>query len=135
MLRLLENAFQNRGLVWEGTESGIQGFHLALVQSYNLILLSLREAGIDGLRIVKGLQRAGVNTPIIVLMPSRELELRRTELSRYPNVLACLAKPVDVRQLEKLMDFLRHPPALNPKDKAKLLEILGRIERAVSAEA
>jgi len=134
ILRLLENSFQNRGLAWESTESGVQGLHLALVQNYNLILLSLRETGIDGLRIVKGLARAGVNTPVILFMPSRELELRRTELARYPNVMACLPKPLDVRQLDKFMDFLRNPPALQPKDKAKLLEVLTRIERAVSAE-
>lgn len=135
ILRLLENSFQNRGLAWESTESGVQGLHLALVQNYNLILLSLRESGIDGLRIVKGLARAGVNTPIILFMPSRELELRRSELARYPNVMACLPKPLDVRQLDKYMDFLRNPPALQAKDKAKLLETLTRIERAVSAEA
>lgn len=135
ILRLLENSFQNRGLSWESTESGIQGFHLALIQNYNLILLSLRESGIDGLRIVRGLARAGVKTPIILFMPSRELELRRSELARYPNVMACLSKPLDMRQLDKLMEFLRDPPALLPKDKARLLETLARIERAVRAEA
>ncbi|MDQ3002283.1 MAG: hypothetical protein M3Y08_13605 [Fibrobacterota bacterium] len=108
---------------------------MALVQNYNLIFLALRENTINGLRIVKGLARAGVTTPIVLFMPSKELELRRTELSRYPNVLACLAKPLDLRQVDKVMDFLRHPPALKPKDKTKLLEVLSRVERAVSAEA
>jgi hypothetical protein len=50
-------------------------------------------------------------------------------------VLACLAKPLDLRQVDKAMEFLRHPPALKPNDKAKLLQVLGRIERAVGAEA
>jgi DNA-binding NtrC family response regulator len=134
ILRLLENTFQNRGILWESTESGVQGFHLALIQNYDLILLSLRESTVDGLRIIKGLKRAGVHTPIVLLMPNRELELRRQEMSRYSNVLACLAKPIDTRQLEKVMEFLRHPLALQAKDKAKLLETLARIERAVSAE-
>jgi DNA-binding response OmpR family regulator len=135
ILKLLETTFQNRGLVWETCDSGVQGFHMALVQDYNLIFLALRENTIDGLRLVKGLNRAGVKTPIVLFMPSRELELRREELSRYPNVLACLAKPLDLRQVDKAMDFLRHPPALKPQDKAKLLEVLARIERAVGAEA
>lgn len=105
---------------------------MALVQDYNLIFLALKENTIDGLRIVKGLKRAGCTTPIVLLMPSRELEHRRAELSRYPNVLACLAKPLDLRQVDKVMDFLRHPPALKPMDKARLLQVLGRIEKAIS---
>ena len=104
-------------------------------QSYNLIFLALKENTIDGLRVLKGLRRAGCTTPIVLFMPSRELEQRRAELSRYPNVLACLAKPLDLRQVDKVMEFLRHPPALKPKDKAKLLQVLGRIEQAVSADA
>jgi DNA-binding response OmpR family regulator len=131
ILKLLETTFQNRGLAWESCDSGIQGFHLALVQDYNLIFLALKENTIDGLRIVKGLKRAGCTTPIVLLMPSRELEHRRAELSRYPNVIACLAKPLDLRQVDKAMDFLRLPPALKPKDKDKLLQVLGRIEKDV----
>jgi CheY-like chemotaxis protein len=133
--RLVVSSFKGRDLIWDTTESGVQGLHLAMVQNYNLILLSLREPSIDGLRIVKGLKRAGINTPVILFLPSRELEMRRSELSRYSNVLACLAKPLDIRQLDKLMEFLRDPPDLRPKDKAKLLEVLARIETAVSAEA
>lgn len=134
ILRLLENAFQNRGYLWESTESGVQGLHLALVQNYNLILLSLREVTIDGLRIVKGLKRAGITTPIVLFMPIRELELRKSELSRYPNVIACLPKPLDMRQLDKVIEFLRQPLVLQAKDKTKLLDTLARIEKAVSAE-
>ena len=135
ILKLLETAFANRGLAWDSAETGVSGLHMALVQDYHLIFLALRENTIDGLRIVKGLKRAGVTTPIVMLMPSKELELRRAELSRYPNVLACLAKPLDLRLVDKVMEFLRHPPALLPKDKAKLLEVLARVERAVDAPA
>jgi DNA-binding response OmpR family regulator len=135
ILKLLETTFQNRGFIWETSDTGIQGFHMALVQNYNLIFLALKENTIDGLRILRGLRRAGCTTPVVLFMPSRELEQRRAELSRYPNVLACLAKPLDLRQVDKVMEFLRHPPALKPKDKAKLLQVLGRIEQAVSAEA
>lgn len=135
ILKLLETTFQNRGLVWETCDSGVQGFHMALVQNYNLILLALRENTIDGLRIIKGLRRAGITTPIVVFMPSRDLEQRRAELSRYPSVIACLAKPLDLRQVEKAMEFLRHPPSLKPNDKAKLLQVLARVETAVNAEA
>ncbi len=134
IIRLLENTFHNKGLIWESTESGIQGFHLALLQNYNLILLSLHEPSIDGLRILKGLKRAGVHTPIVILLPSRELEFRREELARYPNVLTCLAKPVDIKHLEKVMEFLRQPPTLPTKDKMALLEILSRVEKAVLDE-
>jgi DNA-binding response OmpR family regulator len=133
ILKLLETTFRHRGYSWESTHSGIQGLHLALIRDYNLIILSLKENSIDGLRVVRGLGRAGISTPVILLVPSRDLELRRQELSRHPNVLACLPKPVDLRQMEKAMDFLRHPPGLKAKDKARLMEVLARIERAVDA--
>ena len=135
ILKMLETTFQNRGLMWESCDSGIQGFHTALVQNYHLILLALKENTVDGLRVLKGLRRAGCTTPVILFMPSRELEQRRMELMRYPNVLACMAKPLDLRQVDKAMEFLRHPPALKSQDKAKLLKVLARIEQAVGAEA
>jgi hypothetical protein len=93
----------------------------------------LRENTVDGLRILKGLLRAGVKTPVVVFLPARELEQRRGELSRYPNVLACLPKPLDLREVDKAMEFLRHPPSLKPEDKARLLDVLARIEKAVDA--
>jgi DNA-binding response OmpR family regulator len=135
ILKLLETTFAKRGLAWDSAETGVAGLHLAMVQDYNLIFLALRENTIDGMRIVKGLKRAGITTPIVMLMPSKELELRRAELGRYPNVLACLAKPLDLRLVDKVMDFLRNPPSLKPQDKAKLLEVLARVERAVDAES
>jgi DNA-binding response OmpR family regulator len=135
ILKLLETSFAHRGLAWDSAETGVAGLHMALVQDYNLIFLALRENTIDGMRIVKGLKRAGVTSPIVLLMPSKELDLRRDEISRYPNVLACLAKPLDLRLVDKVMDFLRNPPTLKPKDKAKLLEVLARVERAVDASA
>jgi DNA-binding response OmpR family regulator len=135
ILKLLETSFANRGLAWDSAETGVAGFHMALVQDYHLIFLALRENTIDGMRIVKGLRRAGITTPIVMLMPSKELELRRAELGRYPNVLACLAKPLDLRLVDKVMEFLRNPPSLKAQDKAKLLEVLARVERAVDAEA
>lgn len=134
ILKLLETSFQNRGYLWDSSISGVQGFHMALIRDYNLIILSLRENTIDGLRIVKGLKRAGVATPIVLLMPARELEQRRQEFSRFPNVLACLAKPLDLRQMDKVMEFLRHPPSLRAEDKARLLELLAAIEREVRAQ-
>lgn len=135
ILKLLETSFAHRGLVWDSAETGVAGFHMALVQDYHLIFLALRENTIDGLRIVRGLKRAGIATPIVLLMPAKELEMRRAELARYPNVLACLAKPLDLRLVDKVMEFLRNPPGLNPKDKAKLLEVLARVERAVNEGA
>lgn len=131
ILRLMERSFQGRPLVWDVAESGAQGLHMALIQNYHLIILGFKETGIDGARVVHGLKRAGVTSPIVLLMPQRELERRREELARLPNVLGCLAKPVDLRQMDKMMDFLRHPPMIKAEDRARLLEVLERIEKAI----
>lgn len=130
ILRLMEKSFRGRPLAWDCAESGAAGLHAALVNNYHLIFLGLKEPGIDGERVVQGLKRAGVSTPVILLLPGRDLERRREELSRLPNVLACLGKPVDLRQADSLMEFLRHPPSLKPEDKARLLEVLARLEKA-----
>lgn len=135
ILKLLETAFARRGWHWDSAETGVAGLHMALVGDYHLILLALRENTIDGLRVLNGLRRAGVSSPVVVLMPGKELEMRKEELARYPNVLDCLAKPLDLRQVDKAMEFLRHPPSLKPKDKARLMEVLERVERAMDAAA
>ncbi len=127
----MEKSFKGRSFAWDCAETGVQGLHLALVQDYHLIILGFREPGIDGERVIQGLKRAGVGTPIILLLPHRELEKRREELSRLPNVIGCLGKPVDLRQVDKMMEFLRHPPSLSPEDKARLIEVLARVEKAV----
>lgn len=124
--------FRTRPVVWESAESGVQGLHLALVQNYHLIFLGVKEVGVDGLRVVRGLQRAGVNTPVILLMSRKELDQRREEVARLPNVIACLAKPLELAQVEKAMDFLRNPPTLKAKDRSKLLEVLARIEKTLN---
>jgi hypothetical protein len=41
---------------------------------------------------------------------------------------------VDLRQMDKLMEFLRHPPQLNAADKARLLDVLARIEKALGEQ-
>lgn len=130
ILRLMENTYQGKSLTWDSTLSGIQGLHLAMVAPYHLIIMSIKEPGVDGARVINGLERAGITTPIILLVPARELEKRREELAGLPNVLGCVAKPVDTRQLDKLMEFLRKPPTLKHEDKARLLKILNRIEDA-----
>ena len=135
ILRLMEKSFQGRPLVWDCAESGGQGLHLAMVQNYHLIILGFREPGIDGLRVVNGLKRAGVTTPVLLLLPAKELEKRREELARLPNVMGCLAKPVDLRQVDRMMEFLRNPPTLKTEDRARLLEVLARIEKAVRGAA
>jgi len=131
ILRLMEQAFRSRPMRWESAESGVLGLHMALIRDYSLIFLGLKESGLDGLRVAAGLQRSGLRTPLILLMSRRDLDMRREELSRLPNVLACLAKPLDMEQVEKAMEFLRRPPALQPKDRARLLQVLARVERAV----
>jgi DNA-binding response OmpR family regulator len=135
ILRLLEQKFRGRPIVLESAESGVLGLHLALVRNYHLIFLGLKEVGVDGVRVARGLMRAGINTPVVLFMARRDLEHRREELSRLTNVIACLSKPLEMAQVEKAMEFLKHPPALNAKDRVKLLETLARIEKAVQEEA
>lgn len=135
ILRLMEQTFRGRPLAWESAETGAQGLHLALVHNYHLIFLGLKESGVDGVRVARGLMRAGVATPIVMLGARKDLEMRREELARLPNVVSSLAKPLDMTLVEKAMDFLRNPPALKPKDKTRLLETLSRIEKAVQNAA
>ena len=56
--------------------NGLDGHHLALTESYDVILLDVRLPGIDGWRIVQALREAKINTPVLFLTASDAVDDR-----------------------------------------------------------
>jgi len=76
---------------------GDEGYQRALVGEYNVIVLDIMVPGKDGLAILKGLRRAGQNTPVILLTARNELDDRIEGLNLGADDY--LAKPFFVEEL------------------------------------
>ena len=55
------------GFVVELARNGLDGYHLAMTEAYELIILDVMLPDIDGWRIVKSLHEAGRNVPVLFL--------------------------------------------------------------------
>lgn len=66
-----------KGFIVDCAQDGLSGMHLALTQSYDLIVLDIMLPGMDGYQVCQKLrQDAGINTPIIMLTARDALDDR-----------------------------------------------------------
>lgn len=66
-----------KGFIVDCVQDGLSGMHLALTQSYDLIVLDIMLPGMDGYQLCQKLrQEAGNNTPIIMLTARDALDDR-----------------------------------------------------------
>ena len=66
-----------KGFIVDCAQDGLSGMHLALTQSYDLIVLDIMLPGMDGYQVCQKLrQEAGNNTPIIMLTARDALDDR-----------------------------------------------------------
>ncbi len=66
-----------KGFIVDCAQDGLSGMHLALTQSYDLIVLDIMLPGMDGYQLCQKLrQEAGNNTPIIMLTARDALDDR-----------------------------------------------------------
>jgi len=76
---------------------GNEGYQRALAGEYSVVVLDIMVPGKDGLAILKGLRRAGQNTPVILLTARNELDDRIEGLNLGADDY--LAKPFFVEEL------------------------------------
>ena len=66
-----------KGFIVDCAQDGLSGMHLALTQTYDLIVLDIMLPGMDGYQVCQKLrQDAGINTPIIMLTARDALDDR-----------------------------------------------------------
>jgi DNA-binding response OmpR family regulator len=89
--------FKEQGFTVEHCDNGIDGFDRASHGVFDAIVLDIMLPGRDGLSILKGLRKAGVATPVILLTARNELDDRIEGLTLGADDY--LAKPFFVEEL------------------------------------
>ena len=96
---LVGEYLEARGNVVDYAADGVLGLHLAVTQSFDLVVLDLMLPGIDGLSICKRLREdAQISTPILMLTARDTLEDKIAGLDAGADDY--LVKPFDVAELE-----------------------------------
>ena len=88
---------REQGFAVEHCANGTEGFERAGRGGYDAIVLDIMLPGRDGLSILKGLRKAGIATPVILLTARNELEDRIEGLTLGADDY--LAKPFFVEEL------------------------------------
>jgi DNA-binding response OmpR family regulator len=128
-LRLVEKYCRAKGVDADSTDSEALGLHYALVKRYKLILIGAHAPRIDAARILKGLARARIATPVFLLSenPRKDAKL----VDSHPNLIGCLAKPLDMRELARCLESAEKPPELDPGEREKILATLSKWEKGM----
>jgi DNA-binding response OmpR family regulator len=107
---------ERRGYGLDYASDGVTGLHLAVSNSYDVIVLDLMLPGMDGLELCRKLRRdAKKSTPVLMLTARDTLEDKLTGLDAGADDY--LVKPFDPRELLlRIATILRRatPPALSP---------------------
>ncbi|HKP98355.1 MAG TPA: hypothetical protein VJ385_21675 [Fibrobacteria bacterium] len=126
ILRLVERFCQSKKFSLDSFESTAVGLHYGLARKYHLIILGLPAKGLDPFRFLKGLLRAKISTPVLIMAESRSKE--KLELGKFPNVIGTISKPLDIHEFSKYLDSTNKPPEIDPQEKEKLIAILRKWE-------
>lgn len=88
---------KEQGFVVDYCDDGNDGYDRALHQNYDVIVLDIMVPGKDGLAILKGIRKAGNQTPVILLTARNELDDRLDGLNLGADDY--IAKPFFVEEL------------------------------------
>jgi DNA-binding NtrC family response regulator len=100
-LRFVEKYCLSKGLEAVSTDSEALGLHYAIAKRYKAIFIGAHAPRIDAGRILKGLARARITTPIFLLTETRCIE------------------------------FAEKPPELDQVDRMKIHAVLARWEKGM----
>jgi DNA-binding NtrC family response regulator len=126
ILRLVERFCQSKKFSLDSFESTAIGLHHAMARKYHIIILGLPTKGLDSSRFLKGLLRARISTPVLLMAESRSKE--KLELGKFPNVIGTISKPLDIHEFSKYLDSANKPPELDSQEKEKLIAVLRKWE-------
>ncbi len=93
----VQAGLKEQGFLVDYCDNGNDGYARALELEYDVIVLDIMVPGKDGLAILKGLRRAGRNTPVVLLTARNELDDRLEGLNLGADDY--LSKPFFVEEL------------------------------------
>lgn len=117
----------------DSTDSEAVGFHYALVKHYKLILLGAHAPRVDAFRILKGLVKSKISIPVFLVSDSPAKDTKW--VGYYPNLMGIIAKPLDLKEFSRYLEYADKPPELDPADREKIVAVLGRWERSQKNES
>jgi DNA-binding response OmpR family regulator len=128
-LRFVEKYCLSKGLEAVSTDSEALGLHYAIAKRYKAIFIGAHAPRIDAGRILKGLARARITTPIFLLTetPGKDARL----MGFHPNLMGLIAKPLDLREFSRCIEFAEKPPELDQVDRMKIHAVLARWEKGM----
>ena len=68
--------FKEAGFVVDHVDNGMDGLHLALIESYDTAVIDIMLPELDGLSLIAKLREKKVNTPVIILSAKRSVDDR-----------------------------------------------------------
>jgi DNA-binding response OmpR family regulator len=128
-LRFVEKYCQSKGLEVNATDSEALGLHYAIVKRYQAIFIGAHAPRIDAGRLLKGMVRARIETPVFLLSetPAKDEKM----MGFHHNLMGTIAKPLDLREFSRCIESANKPPELDPADKMKIHAILARWEKGM----
>jgi len=93
----LKQGLTEAGFVVDLARTGEDGLHYALTEAYDLVVLDVMLPGIDGLAVLRGIRRAGRETPVLFLTARDEVDDRVRGLESGADDY--LVKPFDLDEL------------------------------------
>ncbi len=133
ILRLVERFCESKKISVDSFESASVGLHHAFARKYRLIILGLPSKGLDPSRFIKGLLRAKITSPVLIMAEFQSKE--KPELAKFKNVIGIISKPLDVKEFSKYLESVNKPPEIETEEREKLIAILRKWEEKVPSAA
>jgi len=110
----LKQGLSEAGFVTDLARDGIEGLHLALSDTYDLIVLDVMLPGLDGWKVLETLRRAGKDMPVLFLTARDQVADRVKGLELGADDY--LVKPFDFAELlARARSLLRRGKAKEPE--------------------
>jgi len=104
ILSLLQRAFSENGYVVDSAVDGEEGEYLALMNSYDVIILDWMLPVKDGIEVISSLREKNITTPTIILSAKGEIEDKVAGLKHGADDY--LSKPFSFAELEARVEAL-----------------------------
>ena len=122
------------GFVADLARNGLDGYHLASTQTYDLILLDVMLPDVDGWKIVSSLRGAGNATPVLFLTAKGSVEDRVKSLELGADDY--LVKPFSFSELlARVRSLLRRASGSMTSDRLEVEDLVLDVSRRRAARA
>lgn len=134
----LAKGLREAGYAVDAAPDGIEGLHLALVESYDAAVIDLMLPGLDGLSLIERIRKQGLKMPLLILSAKQSVDDRVRGLQRGGDDY--LTKPFSFSELLARIQALIRRSSTNAESGTELsfedltLDLLQRTVKRGEAE-